>query len=284
MSAKTGKEGGVRLPDFSGGSGLFFIAGPCMMESRELVLETAERVVAECAKRGAGMVFKSSFDKANRTSGQSARGMGMERGLALLAEVRGRFGVPVLTDVHLPTQAAEAAAAGVDVLQIPAFLCRQTDLIAACAETGRAVLIKKGQFLSPWEMLRVGEKAREFGAAEVLLCERGTTFGYNNLVADMRGLAVMGGGDFPVVFDATHSAQLPGALGGVSGGEREMVAPLARAAAAVGVAGIFAETHPNPDKALSDAATQWPLGEFGELLDSLMAIDGVRRGDRTPMN
>ena len=194
MSAKADKEGGVRLPDFSGGLGLFFIAGPCMMESRELVLETAERVVAECAKRGAGVVFKSSFDKANRTSGQSARGMGMERGLALLAEVRGRFGVPVLTDVHLPAQAAEAAAAGVDVLQIPAFLCRQTDLIAACAETGRAVLIKKGQFLSPWDMLQVGEKAREFGAAEVLLCERGTTFGYNNLVAGHAGIGGDGGG------------------------------------------------------------------------------------------
>ena len=190
----------VRPPDFGGrgedGRGLFFIAGPCMMESRELVLEVAERLVAECAARGADLIFKSSFDKANRTSGGAARGMGMEAGLALLGEVRSRFGVAVLTDVHLPEQAGAAADAGVDVLQVPAFLCRQTDLIAACAATGRAVLIKKGQFLSPWEALRVGEKAREFGAREVALCERGTTFGYNNLVADMRGLAVMRGAGF----------------------------------------------------------------------------------------
>ena len=273
----------VRPPDFSvgrdeDGRGLFFIAGPCMMESRELVLEVAERLVAECAARGADLIFKSSFDKANRTSGGAARGMGMDAGLALLGEVRGRFGVAVLTDVHLPEQAGAAADAGVDVLQVPAFLCRQTDLIAACAATGRAVLIKKGQFLSPWEALRVGEKAREFGAREVALCERGTTFGYNNLVADMRGLAVMRGGGFPVVFDATHSAQLPGALGGASGGEREMVAPLARAAVAVGVDGVFAETHPAPERALSDAGTQWRLGEFGGLMDSLMAIDRARRG------
>ena len=278
----------VRPPDFggkgesggseSGGSGLFFIAGPCMMESRELVLEVAERLAAECGSRGADLIFKSSFDKANRTSGGAARGMGMEAGLALLAEVRGRFGVPVLTDVHLPEQAGLAAAAGVDVLQVPAFLCRQTDLILACAQTGRPVLIKKGQFLSPWEALRVGEKARDFGARDVLLCERGTTFGYNNLVADMRSLTVMRGGGFPVVFDATHSAQLPGALGGASGGEREMVAPLARAAAAVGVDGIFAETHPKPEHALSDAGTQWRLGEFGGLMDSLIAIDRARRG------
>lgn len=270
------------LPEIRAGakSPLFFIAGPCMMESRELVLETAERIAAECSERGAPVIFKSSFDKANRTSGGAARGMGMDKGLNLLAEVRKQFGVPVLTDVHLPEQAAEVAAAGVDVLQIPAFLCRQTDLIAACAGTGRAVLIKKGQFLSPREMLQVGVKARELGAETVLLCERGTTFGYNNLVADMRGLMVMrgeGDGEFPVIFDATHSTQLPGALGEKSGGEREMVAPLARAAAAAGVDGIFAETHPDPERALSDAATQLPLAEFGNLLDSLLAIDQARR-------
>ena len=281
MSAdESGSESGkmIRLPEVSaGGSPLFFIAGPCMMESRELVLETAERLALECGNRGAGLIFKSSFDKANRTAGGSARGLGMEKGLALLGEVRNRFRVPVLTDVHWPGQAAVAAEAGVDVLQVPAFLCRQTDLIAACAATGLATLIKKGQFLSPAEMLQVGEKARGFGAKMVLLCERGASFGYNNLVADMRSLAVMRAGGFPVVFDATHSAQLPGALGGASGGEREMVAPLARAAAAVGVDGVFTETHPHPDKALSDAATQWPLDDFGKLADSLLAIDKARR-------
>ena len=277
MSAAGGGGKLIRLPEVSAGrSPLFFIAGPCMMESRGLVLETAERLALECGNRGAGLIFKSSFDKANRTSGGAPRGLGMEKGLALLGEVRNRFRVPVLTDVHWPEQAA-AAEAGADVLQVPAFLCRQTDLIAACAATGRAVLIKKGQFLSPGEMLQVGEKARSFGAKLVLLCERGASFGYNNLVADMRSLVAMRAGGFPVVFDATHSAQLPGALGGKSGGEREMVAPLARAATAVGVDGVFVETHPNPEKALSDAATQWPLEDFGKLADSLLAIDKARR-------
>ena len=248
-----------------------------MMESRELVMETAGRLAAECEARGVPLIFKSSFDKANRTSADAGRGMGMEKGLQLLADIRARFRLPVLTDVHWPQQAAAAAEAGVDVLQVPAFLCRQTDLIAACAQTGKAALIKKGQFLSPREMLQVGEKARKFGAENILLCERGASFGYNNLVADMRSLMVMGASDFGVVFDATHSAQLPGAMGEKSGGEREMVAPLARAAVAVGVDGVFIETHPHPARALSDAATQWPLEEFGGLLDSLLAIDRARR-------
>ena len=242
-----------------------------------MVLETAERLAALRDARGAGLIFKSSFDKANRTGGDSPRGMGMEKGLALLAEVGERFGLATTTDVHLPEQAAAASEAGVDVLQVPAFLCRQTDLIAACAATGRAVNIKKGQFLSPSEMNRAAEKARGLGAGEVLICERGTSFGYNNLVADMRGLVVMRESGCPVVFDATHSAQLPGALGGKSGGERGMVLPLARAAVAVGVDGIFAETHPDPAKALSDAATQWPLDDFGELMDSVLTIDKARR-------
>lgn len=258
------------------GAPLFLIAGPCAMESRELVMETADFLVDMCQSRNVPLIFKSSYDKANRTSATSARGMGMERGLALLAEVRNRFNVPVLTDVHWPSQVAEVAAAGIDILQIPAFLCRQTDLITACADSGCVINIKKGQFLSPAEMLQVAQKAKAAGASRVLLCERGTCFGYHNLVSDMRSLVHMRAAECPIVFDATHSAQLPGAAGTHSGGMREMVPPLARAAVAVGIDGLFIESHPSPDKAFSDAATQWPLHKMPDLLDSLLAIERAR--------
>ena len=259
------------------GAPLFLIAGPCAMESREMTIEAADFLSAMCQKRQVPFIFKSSFDKANRTAGDAGRGLGQERGLSVLAEVRQQFNVPVLTDVHWPEQAAAAAAAGVDVLQIPAFLCRQTDLINACAKSGQVINIKKGQFLSPPEMLQVAQKAKDAGAARVLLCERGSSFGYNNLVADMRGLVQMRAAACPIVFDATHSAQLPGAGGAHSGGMRDMVPPLARAAAAVGIDGLFVEAHPNPEKAISDAATQWPLDKMPALLDSILAIDKARR-------
>ena len=252
------------------------VAGPCALESREMAMATAQRLVEICARAGAPFIFKASFDKANRTSSATARGLGIDSGLRVLAEIRERLGAPVLTDIHWPQQAATAAAA-VDVLQVPAFLCRQTDLIAACAKTGKAINIKKGQFLSPSEALAAAAKARAAGAAEVALCERGTTFGYHNLVVDMRGLARMGESDFPVIFDATHSAQLPGAAGESSGGEREMAAVLARAAAAAGVSGFFIETHPDPNTAISDRETQWPLDRFEGLLESILRIDRARK-------
>ena len=252
------------------------VAGPCALESRDMAMATAQRLAEICARAGAPFIFKASFDKANRTSGATARGLGIDSGLRVLAEIRERLGAPVLTDIHWPQQAATAAAA-VDVLQVPAFLCRQTDLIAACAKTGKAINIKKGQFLSPSEALAAAAKARAAGAAEVALCERGTTFGYHNLVVDMRGLARMGESDFPVIFDATHSAQLPGAAGESSGGEREMAAVLARAAAAAGVSGFFIETHPDPKTAISDRETQWPLDRFEDLLESILRIDRARK-------
>ena len=264
------------IPDFAPGAPLFLIAGPCALESRELALRTAERLKEVCAARGLPLIFKSSFDKANRTAADSGRGLGMDEGLRVLEEVRREFALPVLTDVHWPSQ-VDAVAAVADVLQIPAFLCRQTELVAACARSGRAVNIKKGQFLSPREMLQVAAKAESFGAREILLCERGASFGYNNLVADMRALVVLREARCPVVFDATHSAQLPGAEGGRSGGLREMILPLARAAVAVGVDGIFVETHPDPRRAISDADTQWPLDEMDALLAQILAIDGARR-------
>ncbi|MGI9297963.1 MAG: 3-deoxy-8-phosphooctulonate synthase [Gammaproteobacteria bacterium] len=263
-------------PSFAPGAPLFLIAGPCALESRELAMRTAERLRAICAARGLPLIFKGSFDKANRTSGDAGRGAGMDEGLRVLEEVRREFALPVLTDVHWPAQ-AETVAAVADVLQIPAFLCRQTDLIAACAKSGRAVNIKKGQFLSPREMLRAAAKAESFGAREILLCERGASFGYNNLVADMRSLVVLRESRRPVVFDATHSAQLPGAEGGGSGGQREMILPLARAAAATGIDGIFVETHPDPRRAISDSATQWPLDGMDSFLAQVLAIDGARR-------
>ena len=257
---------------------LFLIAGPCVAESRQLCLVVAGRMKEICAGLGIHYIFKASYDKANRSSGKSFRGLGMDEGLAILAEVRKQIGVPVLTDVHGEDQVA-AVAAVVDVLQTPAFLCRQTDFIQACAASGKPVNIKKGQFLAPGDMKQVVAKAREAngGADTIMVCERGVSFGYNNLVSDMRSLAVMRDTSCPVVFDATHSVQLPGGADGKSGGQREFVPVLSRAAVAVGIAGIFMETHPNPEKALSDGPNAWPLGKMESLLASLLEIDRLVR-------
>jgi len=253
---------------------LFLIAGPCVIESETLVLEVAGRLREITAALGIPYVFKASFDKANRSSRASFRGPGLEAGLRILAEVRRQFGVPVLTDVHEDTPLAEVAAV-VDVLQTPAFLCRQTNFIVAAASQGRPVNIKKGQFLSPWEMANVVEKARSTGNRQILVCERGFSFGYNNLVSDMRGLAVMRATGCPVVFDATHSVQLPGGQGAASGGQREFVPVLARAATAAGIAGLFMETHPDPERALSDGPNAWPLARMESLLTVLKEIDAA---------
>jgi 2-dehydro-3-deoxyphosphooctonate aldolase (KDO 8-P synthase) len=254
---------------------LFLIAGPCVIESREMALDTAGQLKEICQEVGINFIYKSSYDKANRSSGKSFRGLGMDRGLDILAEVRKQIGVPVLTDVHTEDE-IEPVAAAVDVLQTPAFLCRQTDFIHAVAKSGRPVNIKKGQFLSPWDMQNVVEKAREAsGSAHIMVCERGASFGYNNLVSDMRSLAVMRNTGCPVVFDATHSVQLPGGQGTVSGGQREFVPVLARAAVAAGVSGVFMETHPNPSKALSDGPNAFPLGRMKELLMTLKMLDAA---------
>jgi 2-dehydro-3-deoxyphosphooctonate aldolase (KDO 8-P synthase) len=254
----------------------FLIAGPCVVESEQLQLDTAGTLKEITSKLGINFIFKSSFDKANRTSGQSFRGLGMEEGLRILGEVKKRIGVPVLTDVHEYTPFDEVAEV-VDVLQTPAFLCRQTDFIQRVARVGKPVNIKKGQFLSPWDMQNVVEKARAVGNEQIMVCERGASFGYNNLVSDMRSLAVMRETNCPVVFDATHSVQLPGGQGTKSGGQREFVPVLARAAVAVGVAGVFMETHPDPDKALSDGPNAWPLGKMEALLTTLKELDGATK-------
>lgn len=265
----------MRLCDFDVGleHPFFLIAGPCVIESRDLVLRTAERLRAICAGLGIPLVFKASFDKANRSSGGSFRGLGMEEGLRILGDVRRELGLPVLTDVHETDQVAQVASM-VDVLQTPAFLCRQTDFIRAVAAAGRPVNIKKGQFLSPGEMKNVVMKAREAsGADNVLVCERGYSFGYNNLVSDMRSLMIMRETNCPVVFDATHSVQLPGGQGSASGGQREFVPVLARAAVAAGISGLFMETHPDPARALSDGPNAWPLTLMEPLLRVLQGID-----------
>ena len=258
----------------------FLIAGPCVIESRELAFETAGRLCEITSALGVPFVYKSSFDKANRSSGDSFRGPGIEQGLQILADVRAHFGVPVLTDVHTEDQ-VKAVAEVVDMLQTPAFLCRQTDFIRACAATLKPVNIKKGQFLAPHDMLQVARKARaaafEAGGdgSNILVCERGASFGYNNLVSDMRSLAIMRETGCPVVFDATHSVQLPGGQGTSSGGQREFVPVLARAAVAVGISGLFMETHPDPERALSDGPNAVPLGQMQALLSSLAQIDRV---------
>ncbi|BCX87802.1 2-dehydro-3-deoxyphosphooctonate aldolase [Methylomarinovum tepidoasis] len=258
---------------------LFLIAGPCVIESEQLALDTAGRLKEITARLGVPFIYKSSFDKANRSSKDSFRGPGLEKGLEILAEVKRQIGVPVLTDVHEYTPLAEVAAV-VDVLQTPAFLCRQTDFIQNVARQGLPVNIKKGQFLAPWDMKHVVAKAKAVGNDRILVCERGYTFGYNNLVVDMRSLAVMRETGCPVVFDATHSVQLPGGQGTASGGQREFVPVLARAAVAVGVAGVFMETHPDPDKALSDGPNAWPLDRIEALLETLMALDRtVKQGE-----
>ena len=258
--------------DIGNSKPLFLISGPCVIESRDLVEQVAGTLVELTRKLGIPYVFKASFDKANRSSAKSFRGPGMEQGLAILEGVRKRFGVPVLTDVHEDTPMDEVAAV-VDVLQTPAFLCRQTNFIQSAARPGKPVNIKKGQFLSPWEMQNVVDKARATGNTQIMVCERGFSFGYNNLISDMRSLAVMRGTGCPVVFDATHSVQLPGGAGSASGGQREFVPVLARAAVAAGVAGLFMETHPDPAKALSDGPNAWPLARMPSLLATLVELD-----------
>jgi len=255
---------------------LLVIAGPCVIESEMLVQEVAGRLREITQRLALPFVFKSSFDKANRSSKKSFRGPGLEQGLKVLDGVRRTFGVPVLTDVHEDTPLAEVAAV-VDVLQTPAFLCRQTNFILNVAACGKPVNIKKGQFLSPWEMRNVVEKARSTGNEQIMVCERGFSFGYNNLVADMRSLAVMRECDCPVIFDATHSVQLPGGRGESSGGQREFVPVLARAAVAAGVAGVFMETHPDPARALSDGPNAWPLDRIEPLLETLKALDAAAK-------
>ena len=253
---------------------LFLIAGPCVIESEQLAMDTAGQLKEMCAALNVPFIYKSSFDKANRSSAKSFRGLGMEEGLRILSEVKKKIGVPVLTDVHEDTPLEEVASV-VDVLQTPAFLCRQTNFIQSVARTGKPVNIKKGQFLAPWDMKNVVDKAKATGNEQIMVCERGVSFGYNTLVSDMRGLAIMRETGCPVVFDATHSVQQPGGMGERSGGQREFVPVLARAAVAVGIAGLFAETHPNPECALSDGPNAWPLPLMRELLETLMEIDAL---------
>ena len=260
-------------------SPFFLIAGPCAIESEQLAIDTAGQLKEITSRLGIPFIYKSSFDKANRSSNASFRGPGIDEGLRILSEVKKQIQVPVLTDVHEDTPMQEVADV-VDVLQTPAFLCRQTNYILKVAETMKPVNIKKGQFLSPWEMKNVVDKARSTGNEQIMVCERGYMFGYNNLVSDMRSLAIMRESNAPVVFDATHSVQLPGAQGTASGGQREFIPVLARAAIAVGVAGIFMETHPNPAKALSDGPNAWPLGQIEELLTNMQAIDKVIKSQR----
>jgi 2-dehydro-3-deoxyphosphooctonate aldolase (KDO 8-P synthase) len=255
---------------------LTLIAGPCVIESREHALAMAAALVEITGELGLPLIFKSSFDKANRTSASSARGVGLAEGVRILAEIRERHGCPVLTDVHESSQCAPVAEA-VDVLQIPAFLCRQTDLLHAAAKTGRAINIKKGQFLAPWDMAQVTAKLEGFGAERVLVCERGASFGYNTLVSDMRALSYLAATGWPVIFDATHSVQQPGGLGGRSGGQREFVPLLARGAVAVGVAGVFIEAHEAPDRAPSDGPNMVPLARMRELLVDLKAFDALAK-------
>ncbi len=251
---------------------LFLIAGPCVIESEQMAMSTAEQLKRITEQLGISFIYKSSFDKANRTSSQSYRGPGMAEGLRILQKVKQELNLPILTDVHEDTPLDEVAEV-VDVLQTPAFLCRQTNFIKQVAAVGKPVNIKKGQFLAPWDMKNVIDKARETGNEQIMACERGVSFGYNNLLSDMRSLAVMRETGCPVVYDATHSVQQPGGLGGCSGGNREFVPVLARAAVASGVSGLFMETHPDPEKALSDGPNSWPLDKMSDLIKTLMDID-----------
>jgi 2-dehydro-3-deoxyphosphooctonate aldolase (KDO 8-P synthase) len=273
----------MKLADFTvtDTSPLFLIAGTCVVESEQMALDTAGTLKEVCAELGIYLIYKSSFDKANRSSHGSFRGPGLEAGLKVLQKVKDQLELPVLTDVHEDTPLNEVADV-VSVLQTPAFLCRQTNYIQAVASTGLPVNIKKGQFLAPWDMQHVYEKARATGNESIMVCERGVSFGYNNLVSDMRSLAVMKQIGCPVVFDATHSVQLPGGQGASSGGQREMVPVLARAAVAVGIHGLFMETHPRPEEALSDGPNSWPLGRMKELLTLLMEFDSLAKSNQTP--
>ena len=273
----------VEVGDLRIGQGLPFvlIAGPCQIESRAHALETAEALSDICGEREIGLIYKSSFDKANRTSAGSARGVGLAKGVDILAEVRENFGCPVITDVHESHQCAPVAEA-VDVLQIPAFLCRQTDLLQAAAETGAAVHVKKGQFLAPWDMVHVVAKLERFGCSRLLLGERGTSFGYNTLVSDFRGLPQMAATGWPVVFDATHSVQQPGGQGGSSGGQRDFVPVLARAALAIGIAALFIETHQDPDSAPSDGPNMVPIARLSRMLSIFQEFDRLAKSH--PLN
>ncbi|MFW5954107.1 MAG: 3-deoxy-8-phosphooctulonate synthase [Guyparkeria sp.] len=275
----------MKLLDFEVGldQPLFLIAGPCVIESAELARETAGQLKEMAETVGIRLIYKSSFDKANRSSTDSYRGPGLERGLAILEDVKREFGLPVITDVHEDTPLEEVASV-VDVLQTPAFLCRQTNFIQNVARQGLPVNIKKGQFLAPWDMANVVEKARAVGNDQVMVCERGVSFGYNTLVSDMRGLAIMRQTGAPVVFDATHSVQQPGGQGKASGGQREFVPVLARAAVAAGVSGLFMETHPNPERALSDGPNAWPMDEMAELLLTLTTLDRTVKASGFPEN
>ncbi|MEJ2128031.1 MAG: 3-deoxy-8-phosphooctulonate synthase [Woeseiaceae bacterium] len=271
----------MKLCGFEAGNDqpIFLIAGTCVVESEQMSIDTAGALKEICGGLGVNFIYKSSFDKANRSSAGSFRGPGMEEGLRILSEVRKQLGLPVLTDVHEDTPMEEVADV-VDVLQTPAFLARQTNFILRAAGAGKPVNIKKGQFLSPWEMQNVVDKAKSTGNEDIMVCERGFTFGYNNLVSDMRSLAVMRGTGCPVVFDATHSVQLPGGKGTASGGQREFIPVLARAATAAGIAGLFMETHPDPANALSDGPNAWPLDKMQALLETLVAIDEtVKKND-----
>ena len=269
-----------RIGDFEvGGANPFFlIAGPCALESLDHARMLAERIAEACAPTATRFVFKSSYDKANRSSIGSRRGVGIDEGLSILDAIRREFGVPTLTDVHLPEDCARAAEA-VDVLQIPAFLCRQTDLLVAAGETGAALNVKKGQFLAPWDMEHVAAKVASTGNDRIMLCDRGTSFGYNTLVSDFRGLPIMARTGYPVVFDATHSVQQPGGLGGASGGQREFAPVLARAACAVGVSGVFLETHEAPDKAPSDGPNMIPIEDMPALIARLRRYDDLTKSD-----
>ena len=258
---------------------LFLIAGPCVIESEQLALDTSAELKAITDRLGIHFIYKSSFDKANRSAGSSFRGPGLEQGLRILQKVKHETGVPVITDVHEDTPIDEVADV-VDVLQTPAFLCRQTNFIQKVASAGKPVNIKKGQFLAPWDMKNVVDKAQSTGNKQIMVCERGVSFGYNNLVSDMRALAVMRDTGCPVVFDATHSVQLPGGQGTSSGGQREHVPVLARAAVAAGISGLFMETHPDPDKALSDGPNAWPLDRIESLLKTLIALDNIVKSDQ----
>lgn len=267
------KVGNVSI---GGGNPLTLIAGPCVIESRELIQEVAGKVKEIAERFKLQLIFKASFDKANRTSIHSFRGPGLEKGLLLLEEIKKQFNIPITTDIHLPEQ-AKFAAEIVDLIQIPAFLCRQTDLLIAAAKTKSAISVKKGQFLAPWDMKSVIEKLKEAGTEKVILIERGTTFGFNNLVVDMGGLFQLRSLGAPVIFDATHSVQLPGGQGSTTGGRRELIAPLARAALGVGVDGIFIEVHPNPEKALSDGPNSLPLDSLSQFLEEIVDLDNVRQ-------
>ena len=278
MTQRTVTAGaGEKAVDFCNSAKLSLIAGPCQMESRDHAFMMAGKLAEICDEAGIALVYKSSFDKANRTSLKATRGMGLDKSLEVFAELKKEFGFPVLTDIHTEEQCAEVATV-VDVLQIPAFLSRQTDLLVAAAKTGRVINVKKGQFLAPWDMKNVLAKIVDSGNDNVLLCERGVSFGYNTLVSDMRALPIMASTGAPVIFDATHSVQQPGGQGGSTGGQREFVETLARAAVAVGVAGVFIETHEDPDNAPSDGPNMVPLGEMPRLLDKLLAFDAVAKG------